>query len=60
MRKHDHVEWYTTGSGGTFIIATPCAGDITEEEWEIYHSERDAKLQRIAQSLGLVLREKRP
>jgi hypothetical protein len=59
MKPRDHVEWLTTGSG-TFVILTPSAGNVPKEEWDAYHAERDAKLQRIAKSLGLELKEKKP
>ena len=60
MRKSDHVEWYTTGSRGTFVVLTPSAGKVPKAEWTAYHREREAKLHRIAASLGLTLTPKEP
>jgi hypothetical protein len=57
-QPQNHVEWYTTGRG-TFVVLTPSAGNVPKAEWDAYHREREAKLQRIAKSLGLTLSEKK-
>jgi hypothetical protein len=55
MRARNHVETYTTGEGGTFVVLTPQAGAVPVEEWRAYHREREDMLQRVASSLSVTI-----